>query len=65
MVLLPLENASYYGNPIPLMEMEIYCADITADGYEINDDSTHITKNDQVIISDGAGTIVFNKDDLM
>ena len=66
-VLLQLENASYYGNPIPLMEMEVYCCpDITANGYEIKDNSTHITKNDKVIISDGgAGTIFFDKDDLM
>ena len=54
------------GNPIPSMEMEVYCPEQTEDGYDITFDSgtTRITKNDRVIISDGAGTVMFDKDSM-
>ena len=60
-----LDDASN-GNPIPSMEMEVYCPEITEDGYEVIFDSggTRTTKNDRVIISDGAGTVMFDKDDM-
>jgi hypothetical protein len=54
------------GDPIPSMEMEVYCPEITDDGYDVIIDSgtTRITKNDRVIISDGAGTVMFDKDSM-
>jgi len=60
-----MEDASN-GHSFPGMEMEVYCPEVTADGYEIEikDGTTRLTKNDRVIISDGAGTVVFDKDDL-
>ena len=57
---------AFNGNPIPSMEMEVYCPEMTDDGYDITFDSgtTRITKNDRVIISDGAGTVMFDKDSM-
>lgn len=54
------------GDAIPSMEMEVYCPEITEDGYDITFDmgATRITKNDRVIVSDGAGTVMFNKDSM-
>ena len=45
------------------MEMEVFCPEVTDDGYEIEYDggSTRVTKDDTVMISDGAGTVTFDK----
>ena len=45
------------------MEMEIYCPEVTVDGFTIQYDggSTRIAKDDTVMISDGAGTVTFDK----
>jgi len=56
------EDASR-GDLTPGMEMEIYCPEVTDDGYKIEYDggSTRVAKDDTVVISDGAGTVTFDK----
>jgi hypothetical protein len=46
--------------------MEIYCPSVTEDGYAIDIDkgTVRIDKNNEVMISDGAGTAIFKKDSL-
>lgn len=45
------------------MEMEVFCPEVTDDGFKIeyNGGSTRVTKDDTVMISDGAGTVTFDK----
>jgi hypothetical protein len=47
----------------PSMEMEVYCPEYTPDGYQVIYNSggyVRIDKGDEVIVSDGAGTVIFD-----
>jgi hypothetical protein len=47
----------------PSMEMEVYCPEYTPDGYQVIYESggyVKINKGDEVIVSDGAGTVILD-----
>lgn len=50
----------------PSTEMEIFCPLVTDAGYEVTYDrgTVEIAKNTEVVVSDGAGTAVFDKSDM-
>ena len=54
------------GNFPPSMEMEVYCPEVTDEGYPvtIQGGTAYTDGNSQVTVSDGAGTGVFDRDSL-